>query len=200
MKYTLSLLASKNQYLEYRLSEDSDNAFDDAKRATGAKPIHVRLETSGINDKKKANDYLDLMTKQYPDLIMSNPRIENKRTLTFDILSMLDDQDIEHKVDEFFTMFKGPFEITNKFVLRPREESERLKGSINIQEAVSAAIRAGIHEDEVNQSNRFPYRQNFSATDELRKLATLRDDKVITEDEFQQMKQAIIKKVLQQSA
>jgi hypothetical protein len=204
------------------LSADLDKDFNEARRVTDTKPSHVMVETSGIDDKQGAEDYLKLLTKQYPDLIMSNPRMDNKGTLTFDILSMLDEQDIKYKLEEFFAMFKSPFNITNWSFERPREATEKPEGVNNVREAISAAaISAAVRKAITHEVNKLQhqgrgksvgfsdnvqlsqpwnnYRDNVSAADELRKLASLKDDGVITDEEFQQMKQAVIKKALKQS-
>jgi hypothetical protein len=200
------------------LSADLDKDFNEARRVTDSEPSYVMVETSGIDDKQGAEDYLKLLTKQYPDLIMSNPRMDNKGKLTFDILSMLDEQDIKYKLEEFFAMFKSPFNIINWSFEKPREATEKPEGVNNVREAIiSAVVRKAItHEvnklqhqekmkgvvsDNIQLSQLWNnYRDNVSAADELRKLASLKDDGVITDQEFQQMKQAVIKKTLKQSA
>jgi hypothetical protein len=198
------------------LSSSFDEAFNKAVSLTKASPAIVKLEASGIKNQEEANYYLGMLIKQYPDLVISSPKMEDNKTLTFNILSLLNEQDIDEKLKEFFTMFKSPFHISKPRVFY--QSKEATPGPTDMEgKAVTwgdlGRIIPGLTKNPPEQrsgslvnTNKFRdlsagiaskteklYRDNISIADELKKLANLKEEEIISMEEFQKLKEATTK-------
>lgn len=72
----------------------------------------------------------------------------------------------------------------------PKDKAEK------IVEYIKNALRKLSEKPSVEQSSPIPQQQNQSLADELSKLAKLKDQGIISEAEFAQMKQELIKKMM----